>query len=133
MKVLGIFYFSNGDKFEGIFKNDLKESGTYTFSNGYSYTGNFLNDDFYSGTFKAPSGSSVVMNNGKVSCPHCHGKGIASKPIEQKLSWSTKDTYTVDRYGNRSGNYDGQSGGGTYSIPNYVACGRCGGKGYVCK
>jgi len=151
----GIFYFSNGDQFEGTFKDDLKDNGTYIFSNGYSYTGKFLNDNFYNGIFNAPSGSSVTMSNGKVvpplaakieaaenngaacqnqvSCPHCHGRGIESKPIEQKLSWSTKDTYSVDRYGNRTTNYVGQSGGGTYSIPNYVGCGRCGGRGYICK
>ncbi|NRF40880.1 hypothetical protein [Pedobacter foliorum] len=149
----GVFYFTNGDKFEGVFKNDLKDNGTYTFNNGYTYTGEFLNDDFYNGMFKAPSGNSVAMNNGKVvtplatitsdekgtgcqnkvSCPRCHGKAIESKPIEQKLSWSTKDTYSVDRYGNKTTNYVGQSGGGTYQIPNYVACSRCGGKGFICK
>jgi hypothetical protein len=151
----GIFYFANGDVFEGAFKEDLKDNGTYTFSNGYSYTGKFLNEEFYDGVFKSPIGTSVAMNNGKVivppvatvtssgnktggcenqvTCPHCYGKAIESKPIEQKLSWSTKDTYSVDRYGKRSTNYVGQSGGNTYSIPNYVACTRCGGKGYICK
>jgi len=151
----GIFYFANGDVFEGTFAADLKDTGTYTFSNGYSFTGVFLNDGFYKGVFRSPFGTSVAMNNGnvvvppvssvvsassnttacqnQVSCPHCHGKGIESRPIDQKLSWSTKDTYSVDRYGNRSTSYTGQSGGSTYSIPNYVACSRCGGKGYICK
>lgn len=151
----GIFYFANGDKFEGTFSSDLREEGTYLFSNGYIFKGRFLNEEFYNGTFSSPSGSNVSMTNGKVvvppaqvfsgienkaagcqhqvSCPYCYGKGIESKPIEQKLSWSTKDTYSVDRYGNRSSSYNGQSGGNTYSIPNYTACSRCAGKGYICK
>ncbi|MFA6278372.1 MAG: hypothetical protein WC622_16615, partial [Pedobacter sp.] len=65
----GIFYFANGDVFEGAFKEDLKVDGTYTFSNGYSFTGKFLNEEFYNGLFKAPTGNTVAMNNGKVIIP----------------------------------------------------------------
>jgi hypothetical protein len=154
----GVFYFANGDQFEGTFDNDLRQSGTYRFKNGYAFKGSFLNEDFYNGTFITPEGSEVQMVNGKViapspkavanmpsgdaakltcavqmSCPHCHGKGISYEPIQQKLSWSTKDSYSVDRYGNKTLTYAGQSGGGTYSIPHYVPCGRCGGKGSICK
>jgi tetratricopeptide (TPR) repeat protein len=154
----GTFYFANGDQFEGTFDKDLRQNGTYKFNTGYRFAGTFLNEDFYNGTFTTPEGSQVEMVNGKViaptpkmvanmpsgaagkltcanqvSCPHCHGKGISYQPIEQKLSWSTKDSYSVDRYGNKNLTYAGQSGGNTYSIPNYVPCGRCGGKGSICK
>lgn len=154
----GVFYFVNGDKFEGSFDNDLRQNGTYAFNTGYSFTGTFVNDDFYNGTFTSPEGASIRMVNGKVIppvpkavagmpdgnttsaacahaviCPRCSGKGISYEPIQQKLSWSTKDTYSVDRYGNKTLMYAGQSGCNTYSIPNYVPCERCNGKGSICK
>jgi hypothetical protein len=154
----GTFYFANGDRFNGTFNNDLRDEGTYTFNNGYSYTGTFKNDDFYNGVFTAPDGRTVSMKDGDVveppslslssgensssgngdcantiSCPHCHGRGYESKPIVQEMSWSVSDTYSVDRYGNRSVSLYGSSGRNRYEIPNYVACSRCGGKGYIRK
>lgn len=154
----GVFYFANGDRFEGTFENDLRQTGTYAFYTGYAFTGTFFNDDFYNGTFTSPEGVNIRMVNGQVippvpkavpnmptagaanpactntvSCPRCSGKGISYEPIQQKLSWSTRDSYSVDRYGNKTLTYAGQSGGNTYSIPNYVPCARCNGKGSICK
>lgn len=65
----GVFYYNNGDVFDGTWNADEKQNGTYTFTNGYTYNGSFVNDNFYNGTFGAPSGSSVALNNGKVVTP----------------------------------------------------------------
>jgi len=156
----GVFYFANGDKYEGSFEKDLRNEGVYTFNNGYTYTGTFKNEDFYNGIFAAPDGRTVSMKNGVViappqpevsdvpngtngtsnagcknpiTCPHCHGRGYESKPIVQDLSWSVGNTYSVDSYGNTVSTIYGSSGRNRYEIPNYVACSRCGGKGSICR
>ena len=41
----GIYYYNNGDKYEGAFKNDKKEGkGIYYYNNGDRYEGGFKND-----------------------------------------------------------------------------------------
>ncbi len=61
----GSMDYKNGDTFEGIWENDQKVNGIYYFSNGNKYIGEFKNDkinglgkmefqnkDKYEGTFK---------------------------------------------------------------------------------
>ncbi len=50
--------FENGSRYEGNFKNGLRDStGTFTFKDGSVYTGTFKDDHFEDGTFEATDGS----------------------------------------------------------------------------
>jgi len=56
---IGIFEYFDGDKFEGLFINGVKEGyGTYYYPNGNKYEGNWFNDKIQGyGTFYFQSGS----------------------------------------------------------------------------
>jgi serine/threonine-protein kinase len=50
--------FENGNRYEGHFKNGLRDStGTFTFKDGSVYKGTFKDDHFEKGTFEATDGS----------------------------------------------------------------------------
>ncbi len=54
----GKVVFDNGSRYEGNFKNGLRDStGTFTFKDGSVYTGTFKDDHFEDGTFEATDGS----------------------------------------------------------------------------
>ncbi|MEO6977288.1 MAG: hypothetical protein ABI113_02885 [Mucilaginibacter sp.] len=151
----GKVQFANGDVLEGNFTNNEIVSGTYKFSNGYSFNGTWNSKgDMYDGNYYSPSGSSVRLDRGTVivppprsvivngtaeqtckeweNCSKCSGHGILSKPIVTTYSYTIPGTYSIDRYGNRHTEYESVSNSHTSSIPNYVPCDRCGGKGRVC-
>ena len=50
--------FENGSRYEGNFKNGLRDStGTFTFKDGSVFSGTFKDDHFEDGTFEATDGS----------------------------------------------------------------------------
>ena len=54
----GKVVFDNGSRYEGNFKNGLRDStGTFTFKDGSVFTGTFKDDHFEDGTFEATDGS----------------------------------------------------------------------------
>lgn len=138
----GIFYYFEGDRFEGIFSDNQKVKGKYFFTNGAVYSGDYKDDLEYNGvvtlnnnsvTFingkaiippapaqnnsNAGSGSSAVKSTGsqsfEVPCPECHGSG--------KIHHTVYGGYTDrDKYGNRS-----------TSFGDYTMCTRCFGKGTI--
>ncbi len=65
----GKYTFTNGDKFDGEWKDDVRLQGTYTFVNGNNYTGYFKNETRNGwGEFKWHTGTSYKgeYKNGKM-------------------------------------------------------------------
>ena len=62
--------YSNGDVYEGTFKNDMRNGqGTYTFANGERYVGSFRDNQLSGeGTYTWPSGKTYTgrFENGKI-------------------------------------------------------------------
>jgi hypothetical protein len=135
----GVFYFNNGDKFEGTWNADLKTNGTYTFNNGYVYTGSFFNDDFYNGTFAAPSGATAIMENGAVQAPPqldeaLQSSGSIRKDIRSYAKEDNPRQMCMVCYGSGKihetiyGGYKDKNGNTQFGA--YSMCTACFGKGY---
>lgn len=152
--------FANKDEAEGDFRDNNIISGTYRFADGNVFRGKWNEKgDMYDGVFTSPRGVSVVLQKGKViapepaqvarggggssgelnctakiSCPHCHGKGIENKPIVKTHSFTVTSGYTHNSLGERTGTwYEGGTTRSTTEIPNYEVCSRCAGRGEICK
>jgi len=67
----GSFYFTDGDRFEGVFRNNEKYEGTYYFkSTGATYTGTYDEQGReLNGTFRSPGGYAIACVNGKAIIP----------------------------------------------------------------
>ncbi len=66
----GIFYFANGDKLEGIFKNNIPNSGTYIYISGAKYKGTYDDKGLeLNGSITSPTGISIPYVNGKPIIP----------------------------------------------------------------
>lgn len=135
----GIFYFNNGDKYEGTFKANLKDFGTYTFSNGYTYTGTFYNDDFYNGRFTSPMGTTAAMTDGAVQAPpkldealQSSGsirKDIKSYDKQEKFRTLCRECYgSGKKHETVQGGYRAKDGSTQFGV--YSRCNFCLGRGY---
>jgi hypothetical protein len=151
----GIAWMSNGDRFEGIFRNNDFASGSYYFSTGYKYTGNYdANGKELNGNYYAPSGTSATLKNGQIVpkvtaedlqrttsaqtmivCPDCKGKGGRYIPGSTSYSTiNTGNTYSVDKYGNSKVEIAGSTVVQQHtSYGSFAECSRCNGKGKVLK
>jgi len=52
----GIYTWSNGEKFDGQFENNLRVEGTYYYKEGAIFKGTYQNDEIFYGELKYPSG-----------------------------------------------------------------------------
>ena len=144
----GTFYFASGAKFTGSFKNDCFDEGTYDFGNGYSFTGTWNADGtMRSGTYHSPTGTSVQLVEGKlnvlrvsdasqeatgktsqsackekVACPVCKGRKGKIERSTQKSSSYIGGIYSLDRYGNKTTEYGGQTINHSVDVPTFVPC-----------
>jgi len=143
--VSGTYRFINGYRFTGTWD-----------SNGEMYDGLYYNpagtairldhgkvippEPVYSLPDNLPRGAIIVFGdipgekpcqNFEV-CPKCGGHKVLSKPIVTTYSYTVPGTYSIDSYGNRHTEIASVSGGHTSTIPNYVVCDKCGGKGKIC-
>jgi hypothetical protein len=151
----GVAWLANGDRFEGVFRNNEFGAGSYYFATGYKYTGTYdawgkeLN-----GTYYAPSGTFASLKNGQIVpkvtaedikriasaqtmilCPVCKGKGGRYIPGSTSYSTiNTGNTYSVDRYGNSKVEIAGSTVVQQHtSFGSFEECNRCNGKGKVPK
>lgn len=69
----GQFYFDNGDKFEGVFRNDQMEDGSFRFCNNDLYVGKWQNGQFHGGGVYHSCVNRIVYNGqynkGKLNGP----------------------------------------------------------------
>ncbi len=66
----GIFYFTNGDKFDGVFNNNLFNNGTYTYATGANYKGTYDDKGLeLNGTITSSTGMAIPYVNGKPAIP----------------------------------------------------------------
>ncbi len=70
MEGKGIFYFTNGEVFDGTFSNNLFKSGTYNYATGAKYTGTYDDKGLeLNGTITSPTGIPIPYVNGKPAMP----------------------------------------------------------------
>ena len=151
----GIAWLANGDRFEGVFRNNEFGTGSYYFFTGYRYTGTYdANGKELNGTYYAPSGTSAALKNGQIVpkvtaedikrtvsaqtmilCPVCKGKGGRYIPGSTSYSTiNTGNTYSVDRYGNSKVEIAGSTIVQQHtSFGSFEECSRCHGEGKVLK
>ena len=142
MEGKGIFYFSNGERFEGTFSKNEKSEGTYFYSIGATYKGTYDNKgNELNGTITSKDGVSFPYVNGVPNIPpkpqitnttnNSSGRGAANqagiKPCCPSCNCTGRTHTTIfggansyDRYGNR-----------TTVFGEYSSCSRCGGSGHV--
>ncbi|MES2426381.1 MAG: hypothetical protein V4560_05385 [Bacteroidota bacterium] len=66
----GVFYFADGDKFDGEWLNNQKAKGTYYFNTGSKYTGNYdSNGNEYNGVITSVTGMAIPYVNGRAIIP----------------------------------------------------------------
>ncbi len=151
----GIAWMANGDRFEGIFRNNEFAAGSYYFSTGYRYTGTYdANGKEFNGTYYAPSGTKASLKNGQIIpkitaedlkhttttqtmmvCPVCKGKGGRYVPGSSTYNTiNTANTYSTDKYGNSKVEIAGSTIVQQHtSFGSFDECSRCKGQGKVMK
>jgi hypothetical protein len=74
----GSYTFANGDNYKGAFAGDkFNGKGTYTFANGDLYEGDFK-DDLYDGKGKLKTKAATYQGDFKAG--KMHGKGVLKQP-----------------------------------------------------
>lgn len=124
----GIFYFADGERFEGIFKNNQKASGTYFYKIGAKYTGTYDEKGFeLNGTISAVTGVSIPYVNGKPILPP---KPEIAKEEKQGNDGKGRGILTFCRTCNGTGSVTDRVVTNTYSeTTHYKSCPKCNGAG----
>lgn len=138
----GVFYFADGNKFDGYWHSDQPKEGTFSYTNGASYTGTYdtagkewngvvtnglRNVPFVNGKAVIPpattyspqkdAGSQTQAKEKEVRtkpCASCHGKGFYNDHV----------TF----YGS---SYKDKNGSSVFGEGGVRTCGACKGKGFI--
>lgn len=125
----GIFYFSNGERYEGLFKYNLFANGTYFFKIGATYKGTY--DE------KGLEFNGVITSVTGVSIPYVNGKPII--PIKPEVAKAEKNNQSDSKKGGiltfcpaccgTGSVVDRVVTGTQYETTHYKSCTRCSGHG----
>lgn len=136
MEGKGIFYFSNGERFEGTFSKNEKSEGTYFYDIGATYKGTYDS--------KGNQLNGTITSKYGMSFPYINGKPII--PPKPQIDEAANDRYNKDQPGGSNSRKSGVltfcpycSGtgrlidrvvtGSTYETTHYKSCSKCGGQG----
>lgn len=124
----GTFYFLDGERFEGTFKNNLFSNGSYFFKIGAIYKGTYDNKGLQlNGTITSVTGVSIPYVNGKPIIPPAPQ---IAKEEKQGNEGKKGGTLTFCRMCCGSGKEISRVvTGTTYETTHYRACSKCGGAG----
>jgi hypothetical protein len=139
----GSFYFADGDRFEGVFRNNEKADGTYYFkATGATYTGTYdgLGKEL-NGTFRSPGGYAIGCVNGQAVIPKDAKASTMPASAKTTRREPPKETMTVCNGCHGTGkvyeSYYGYSVGSEKSYgtttyrSSYSTCSGCGGSGRI--
>jgi hypothetical protein len=138
----GVFYFTNGDKFDGVFNNNEKVSGTYSFSTGAKYKGTYDNRGIeYNGMITSVTGMSIPYVNGKPIIPpapkiavNTSNSGRPNGAATERLKTPCLACYGTGKTSRLEdwSNYGAAQGGNREyrsTVRVYTSCYRCHGSG----
>jgi hypothetical protein len=141
----GVFYFADGDKFDGSWNNNQKASGTYYFNTGAKYTGTYDSQgQEYNGTVTSVTGMAIPYVNGRAIIPPAPqiplgadlrgGADGKPKPSAERMRMPCSVCFGKGKISRTEdwSNYGAAQGGGreTYRLERvFISCYKCNGSG----
>lgn len=141
----GIFYFADGDKFDGAWANNQKASGTYYFNTGAKYVGTYDGQgQEYNGTITSATGMAIPYVNGRAIIPPAPkiplgadmrgGADDKPKPSSERMRMPCSVCFGTGKISRTEdwSNYGAAQGGSreTYRLERvFISCYKCHGSG----